>query len=457
MDDNPLSFLSLMFLKRSLAAELGDTVERFVMKLKRVKHQGFPALWITLERKSESSEAVRVISKHLASGVDGAVSPLTGDELFDRCFMLAGANELECAVFLGAETRKLLLEINENAAGLDVEPGLATILFRGSKIARSGKLAKLITDVIGIMDGFAGGMADDAANKGKIIRNLREEGHPGVRLCMLKALLSFYSVDDEITGLLEKLSDDVNPEVRIEAAARLGERGRAMLIGMLDDLPVRKSGIASLIIGKLAESDGELPGNLVKKLAMKSHDPDARVRVEALIRQQGDHHPPSFFRKIFEKNTHRDTRRALFDAIVTGVRLSNREWDGFFTGGLADIDRHVRTGSLRMLGDKGGPECIEALRLCAEPVENIATADPLLVRIAVVRRDRAERDEARRAIERIRSRHEGAEGGWLSVVEVSGKDGALSIADTAGEGALSAEDEKGPGGARKGDTGGNED
>ena len=67
-DDNPLSFFSLMFLKRSLAAELGDTIDRFVLNLKRVMHQGRSVLRVTLERKSPAAESLRVISKHLASG-----------------------------------------------------------------------------------------------------------------------------------------------------------------------------------------------------------------------------------------------------------------------------------------------------------------------------------------------------------------------------------------------------
>jgi len=436
-DDDPLSMFSMMFLKRSITAKLGDLMDRFTLKMKKVSHGGAPSLWVVIERKGEAERPLRVVSKSLAGNVPETVDALTGDPGFDERFSLAGANELESAVFLGPDTRKRLLETLGEAVGLDVESGLATILFQGGAIVKSGKLAERIAGVAMIMDEFAAGMGDDAANRKKIIRNLRAEVNPETRLRMLKALLSFYSADDDTIALLETLLDDESLEVRIEAAAKLGDRGRAALMKTLEGLPVRKPGLAALIIGKLAEGDGELPGNFVKKLALKSHEPDTRVRVEELIRHQGDYHPPSFFRGLFEKSASREIRRALFSAVVTGVKRSKKAWDDFFTECLVDVDRQVRLGAIRELGDTGGPSCVEALRRCAESSGSDKTGAPILVRISLVRRDRAERDEARRALEMIRSRLGSAGEGWLSVTLPANAEGALSNADGAGEGALS--------------------
>ncbi|HPA71292.1 MAG TPA: hypothetical protein PKY31_03430 [Spirochaetota bacterium] len=436
-DDDPLSMFSLMFLKRSITAKLGDLMERFTLKMKKVSHEGAPSLWVVIERKGEADRPLRVVSKSLAQNVSETADALTGDPGFDERFSLAGANELESAVFLGSETRKRLLETLDEAAGLDVEPGLATILFQGGAIIKSGKLAERIAGVAMIMDELAAGMGDDAANRKKIIRNLRSEESPEAKLRMLKALISFYSVDDETAALLENLLEDENPEVRIEAAAKLGEQGRAALMQMFEGLPVRKSGLAALVIGKLAESDAQLQGNFVKKLVMKSHNPDVRVRVEELIRHQGDYHPPKIFMELFEKSGDREIRRALFSAIVAGVKRSGETPDDFFTGCLVDVDRQVRLGAIRELGAAGGPSCVEALCRCAESFGSDTTGAPILVRISLVRRDRAERDEARTALEKIRSRLGSAGEGWLSVTRPADAEGALSRTDGAGEGALS--------------------
>jgi len=436
-DDDPLSMFSLMFLKRSITAKLGDALDPFVLKLKREFHRVGPALRVILERKYRAEETLRVVSKHLTQQVEDGAMMLTGDKLFDGLYSLAGANELERAVFLGAGTRKSLAGLHEDATEVNIASGRASVRFSGKRVVKSGRLEKHIAGIISIMDELAAGTSDDAANRKKIIRNLRAEDSPEARLRMLKALLSFYSVDDETAALLETFLEDENPEVRIEAAAKLGDRGRAALVEMLEGLPVRKSGLAALIIGKLSESDGELPGNFVKKLAMKSHEPDTRGRVEELIRHQGDYHPPAFFRDLFEKSASREIRRALFGAIVAGVKRSKKGRDDFFTGCLIDVDRQVRLGAIRELGDTGGSSCVEALRRCAESSGSDKTGAPILVRISLVRRDRAERDEARRALEMIRSRLGSAGEGWLSVTRPADAEGSLSRADGAGEGALS--------------------
>ena len=436
-DDDPLSMFSLMFLKRSITAKLGDLMERFTLKMKREFHRNKPALRVILERKYSVDETLRVISKHLTQQVEGGAMMLTGDALFDGCFSLAGANELEQAVYLGAGIRKSMVVLHENATEVDIAPGRASVRFPGKMAVKSEMIQGHIAVIISIMDEFAAGMEDDAANRKKIIRNLRSEESPEAKLRMLKALISFYSVDDETAALLENLLEDENPEVRIEAAAKLGEQGRAALMQMFEGLPVRKSGLAALVIGKLAESDAQLQGNFVKKLAMKSHNPEVRVRVEELIRHQGDYHPPKIFMELFEKSGDREIRRALFSAIVAGVKRSGETPDDFFTGCLVDVDRQVRLGAIRELGAAGGPSCVEALCRCAESFGSDTTGAPILVRISLVRRDRAERDEARTALEKIRSRLGSAGEGWLSVTRPADAEGALSRTDSAGEGALS--------------------
>ena len=245
---------------------------------------------------------------------------------------------------------------------------------------------------------------------------------------MLKALLSFYAVDDEITGLLDELLKDKSLEVCVVAASRLGEKGRDLLVKMLDTAQAGKANVAALFIDTIVEAEAKVPLPLLKRLVARARDPELRGSIKSLIVSQGEYHPPSFFRELFEKGAIHGIRDALFDAIVIGVRRSDCGWDDLFLKCLEDDDRHIRLGSTCVLGDTG----------------DISSVEPMLA-ISETRIDPLERDELRHAVEKIQSRQEGAEGGWLSLSRPVETEGSLSMADGAGEGALSVEDEGKPG------------
>lgn len=426
MDDNPLSYFSLMFLKRSLVAELGDAIDPFVLKLKRVMRQGRPVLLVVLERKNAAEEYLRVISKHLALRVNDAAKPLTGDEVFDSRFALVDTNELECAIFLGAGARNSLVKLYDEAVELDVAPARASVLYGRQMIVKSGKLAGCIGETIGIMDELAAGMGDDVSNRKKIIRNLKGESCPDARPRMLKALLSFYSIDDDITGLLKVLVKDENPMVRAEAAAKLGDEGRTILVKMLENAPAGEIDLTMLLIDRIVDTEAAVPRPLLKKMIARVRDTKLRGSVENFIVSQGDHHPPSLFEDFFERSQIHGVRHALFRAIVTGVKRSNRGWDDFFLKCIEDDDQEIRLESMKALGDTGGIGSVEALL----KIIDVLIEGPL-------------REEARQAVKKIQSRQEGVEGGWLSIEKPSEKDGALSVPDGSCEGALSTEEENG--------------
>jgi len=410
--DTTLTLFDRVLLRHALVRELGDAADPFTLKLNRKTSRGVPCLRVIIARRDTVLEVLRVISSSVIPRVPGAVKSGTGDGSFDDAFALSGANDLECAALLGAETRKELLAVNESVLELDIAPGRCEFLVDSRWIPRTGKLPGLIGRVITLMNAFAGGMADDAANRKKIITNIREEIVPEMKRRMLDALLSFYSMDEEMESLLGELLDDPDPGVRVEAAARLGEKGRAILAKMLETVPSGNSALAALIIGKLVDGEGKLPRKLIRSMALRPHDPALRGGIVSLVMQQGEYHPPSFFRETFEQSGIRGIRRALFHAIIAGAKRTKHGWDGFFLGCLEKGDLVMRLDSIKVLGEIGGVECVERLLV-----------------IARAKRKGVERDAARRAVEKIQSRLEGAEGGWLSVTTPGEKDGALSRAD----------------------------
>ena len=131
-------------------------------------------------------------------------------------------------------------------------------------------------------------------------------------------------------------------------------------------------------------------------------------------------------KSLFASRTGKELELEILDVFRN---MGDTSLCGFLLSYLDRRSGEVLRAVVGALGTCGTAEAVEPLMKLSKSSINI------LLNAAV-----------QQAIASIQSRLGGADAGWLSVAGLEGTEGALSLSDTAGEGALSGCDGKEPGG-----------
>ncbi|HOS41200.1 MAG TPA: hypothetical protein PLG31_15815 [Spirochaetota bacterium] len=230
------------------------------------------------------------------------------------------------------------------------------------------------------------GPPDTESTRKELIDSVRDRDGLD-RMHYLALLVDRFRNDPHVAKLLAELLADPDIDMQIEAARHLGARGLAHLLGML-------------------------------ALADTVHD-DAALRILGILqeREQGQRGGTDELVRAYERRESEEVREAILGVISHNADPAA----GPFL--LAELARDG--GDLRV-------PIVEALGQCG----SVAAVEPLY-RVSSGSLNPFVRSAAAKAIERIQSRLGTAERGWLSPAPLGGADGALSVADGAGDGALS--------------------
>lgn len=223
--------------------------------------------------------------------------------------------------------------------------------------------------------------------RARLVASIKGDPLPGVRRRCLEVFLTQCTLDDEMTELLMALPAESDPALRILAARALGKRGVSLFIDLIREHLSNRKRLEESLLEDIAEG-----------LAHTASADAAAALTE-----------------LYESRIGTTTRVAVVRALgATGERTLTP----FL---INELDHHqgaVRAALIAALGDCGDAAAVAPLMAIAD--------DSWLIK-----------DDCEKAIARIQSRLGSVERGWLDLAKPAAAEGNLSLADRAGEGALS--------------------
>ncbi|HNR87667.1 MAG TPA: hypothetical protein PKM65_04965 [Spirochaetota bacterium] len=308
---------------------------------------------------------------------------VTGDRALDEMLYFHASRPAHVAATMNFETRKRLEKLSRQWETVSIKQD---VMFVTRPLDRA-VTASMIVECVDSLMAIGAAFADDGPLRARLMRNIERDPEPEVRIANLRALAAAGALDDEARSVLRRSCDDANAVVRFEAARLLGEEGFAHCEALL-------------------ASPGSIDDALMAEILRYLRDRGRRVPADALM---------ACYRGAALLATQLEVLAAMRDA--ADPRLC-----AFLVERLANDDSDIIIAAMQALETCGDISAVEKIY-----AKGKASLNPFV------------RSAANRAIAQIQSRLGKADKGWLSLTETDGTDGALSVADGAGEGALSVE------------------
>ena len=311
-----------------------------------------------------------------------------GDDAFDSVMTIYYSKTPSCAIaLLDSRLRSAILDLKKNA-GILLVSRHGIHIYNREGCGDPAEIALVIRNIVDV----AKIVLENSDFRRMHIENIRSDPVPAVRLKNIRMLLSHYPLDGEISRLLDACMEDPDVLMQFEAAKYLKARGFEHIIRLVREKKITK---VKLIIEAVdAMGDG----------AYRDAAP--------------------FLMELFEAVTNTDLRTAI---LATAKKLGAAPLSPFLVSLLKGRGDDTRDLAIDALSTCGTVESVEKLLKLSEDSMN-----PFL------------KNRIGETVAAIQARLGDVEKGWLSEVAITGKEGALSKADGADEGALSKmEDEKG--------------
>jgi hypothetical protein len=397
----------------TLAAEAAGLTDVSISKVAgRARHLSgrAGALEVSLQRffKSGKQKGTRIVISglgHAETALSFQRETLTarlnprielGDGEFDRAVYLYGLPDLACAIF-DAPTRWVTSRLVQGSIEGTVEGGgrSAWVDFEGQVSLENGALrlnigepsrgtvAEQLSAALPLLLAIARRLVQPSDLAGALVRNLREDPLPAVRLENLRALIEGHRAAPGADEALVAALGDASEEVRLHAALALGERGHDTLRA-------------------IASSDGGKDRHAAQATAALGKHFPLEQAVQALTRAVSTRQPAR--------------AQACVDTLA---RSGGPEAEAALIAALSARDAAVLSAVAGALERVGTVAAVMPLREAAERVREL-------------------RRTAERAVGAIQSRIEGASPGQLSLA--AGEAGQVSLVEDA-HGRLSVPDE----------------
>jgi len=309
---------------------------------------------------------------------------LIGDKSFDDAMRIIGTNPWQIASLFTADIRARVLSLASRDMDINLTSSWFEMYLEGNRI-EADDIVSAVRDAAAVSADLV--LAGDT--RGRLMSIIRGDPEPGVRAAAIHHLASHVPVDDEISALLKKSMDDRDLRVRVAAAKGLGRDGMAYLAGLLENEKDLDDAVVIDIVhgmGKHRYTEG-IP-------ALKS---------------------------LFASRTGKELELEILDAFRN---MGDTSLCGFLLSYLDRRSGEVLRAVVGALGSCGTAEAVVPLmKLSKSPIH-------IMLNAAV-----------QQAIVGIQSRLGGADAGWLSVMEAAGKEGALSMGNSLGDGSLSMQRE----------------
>ena len=323
----------------------------------------------------ESDELFSTVEK-LLKGDDIQI----GDSAFDARMLIKGASPHHVASLMNERARALLLGIAGRTHGLNLTSSWFEVVLDYERKTKDD-IVSIARDALEVSRDLARG--DDV--RSRLMENVRGDSVPGVRAACIRHLASRFPADGGITALLKGALKDDSRYVRVEAALHLGHEGLEFLA----------------------------------KLLQKETDLDEYDTLR-IVRFIGEHRFAGGIPALKEVYARANNETVLLEILKAFIAMGDTRLNGFLLERLRGSTGDIRYWLISALASCGTAEAVEPLMRLAK-----SSLNPLF------------RSDVQRAIAGIQSRLGGADAGWLSVSEVEGTEGALSLGDAVGEGALS--------------------
>jgi HEAT repeat protein len=356
-----------------------------------------------VEIESEPGDLVPVIVRAKATaGSDGHQDTvLSGDDAFDDHVTVRGS-EREARSILDAPTRRV---IRDAVGSYDLE--LRGGLVRAFVPVRSDRAEAAVA--IRLLVDAAGRLRRKRARRDALAHNAREDTVAAVRAENVRVLAAAYPSDDVTAATLRAACDDPSVEVRVRAAAALGEAGRATLMEVAEEEQAEDVSRAQAIFALGAHLPFDR-GQALLKQALRTRQIETALACLAAIGRSRDLEGVATVVKVMalEKG---DVAAA---AARTLGALRTTEAEAALIGALSRDEDTLRLAAAGSLGRVGTARAVL----------------PLTEAESAHAGDQALRRAARQAVAEIQSRLPGASPGQLSLA--SGESGALSLANDRG-------------------------
>ncbi|PKL38895.1 MAG: hypothetical protein CVV44_08480 [Spirochaetae bacterium HGW-Spirochaetae-1] len=306
-----------------------------------------------------------------------------GDGFFDDKMLIKTQNSCGLAALLNHNTRKRIQRLYEISASFEISNSWIRTNLRFNDNSKQA-----IIDLVKAAVAVSASLVRESDTRQMLMDNIFSDPEPGVRLNNLELLASNFPSSPELMQVYEDALADPSLNVQVAAASLLGEKGMSHLL-------------------ELAKN-----GNPEKLLLLK------------IIRLLGEHRHlagKNFLLDLFTRTGNREIKIAILHACEG---MASEELIPFLAGMLEEKDHTILAPVIGALGTCGNLDIMERLYTLYKN-----SLHPGI------------REEASRAMSKIQGRF-GVERGWLSVAELAGTEGGLSLADEAGEGSLSLTEEK---------------
>ncbi|MCP4132006.1 MAG: HEAT repeat domain-containing protein [bacterium] len=310
----------------------------------------------------------------------------TGDKEFDDKMLIAAENPSIVKTILHEELREQILSLACGVTSFELKKDSIRIVLEFHEIFD----CTVLPEIMRAMSSILMGVNDSIFLKKRLIENFYEEEDWHARLNTVKMLSYHFFRDDDTKLVLNDSLRDEHPEINIEAAKYLKEKGLKFLVSMLESFEDKSDPLIPEIIRILAEKKYKQSIPCLKALFDEPKSDIVQIEILSAFRDFGDEKLNTF---LLEK-------------------------------------LHIKEYKIFSL-------VIEALGTCG----NLDAVEPLY-EMTKYSSDSPVREAAKKAIGLIQSRHGQGDKGWLSMTELSETDGALSISDKAEKGALSVNREK---------------
>jgi hypothetical protein len=353
-----------------------------------IDHNTIFFLNLVTKHKNYGSSFFSITKEMDFASVKGAVDSRavkTGDDFFDRQILVSASKPEFVMALLHREVRSVIDRIAVFGDEMIIDETSVTVkkVFPGS--FTPGEAVENIARMV---------MVSKSVNKiedikQSLINNLLDEREPGVCRNLFAMIKSMYKEDDDINSLMDKLLHHSTVEMQIMAAKNLGQRGLQHIVSVIDSSQSIDDTTAFDVIETISENK-------------------YKEGIPALM-------------ELYNKTQEENVKVKILEAFQF---LNDESVSPFLAGKLEGASSSLVKPLVRTLGFCGTREEIEPIRIKTKSIINIGLGS-----------------EARKAIDRIKSRMKDGGTGWLSVNEVDEKEGQLSIKDDAGEGALSKSEE----------------
>lgn len=311
---------------------------------------------------------------------------LTGDKLFDKKMLLESSNPLYIIAFLNNKVRKTILGLERISKTIIMDNSrIITHLPYSDKIT----VNSLFTETM-ILISLCEDLIQSKNLKRRLKDNIITETDPDVRLKNIESLATNFSIDQEVKEVFEQALDDQEIRVQVEVAQYLDEQGMQHLVTSL-------------------QTNNKIPGRL-------------RNRIINILAAQNYTESIPFLKSLLLSSTNNKQSIEILKAFTS---FATTELNDFLLELFSKKDSEMHSAIIEALATCGETSAIATLTTYAK-----GSINPLV------------RASVSKTIDQIQARNGTVEKGWLSISELSEKEGALSISDTPEDSALIIREKK---------------